>query len=147
MLTLLAIAVVGVVAVLIARGEPILEEDAVDIRALRWPPDGPLRPDDLDDVRFTVTVRGYRMDEVDRVLDDVRLLLAQQGARIAELESHGVPDAGTTDGGAADPAAVISADAGHEGRFMGNNGPERPVLAGPANGKGTEHGGHEAKDG
>ena len=85
LLTLLALAVVGVVAVLVARGEPLLVDDPVDPRALRWPVSDPVQPEDLREVRFTVALRGYRMDEVDRVLDDLRAALEQRDRQIAEL--------------------------------------------------------------
>ena len=84
-MTLLALAVVAVVAVLIARGEPVLTDDPVEARALRWPLSDPIRSEDLSDVRFTVALRGYRMDEVDRVLDDLRVALAERDGRIAAL--------------------------------------------------------------
>lgn len=84
-MTLLALAVVAVVAVLIARGEPVLTDDPVEARALRWPLSDPIRSEDLSDVRFTIALRGYRMDEVDRVLDDLRVALAQRDSRIAAL--------------------------------------------------------------
>ncbi|MGH3424063.1 MAG: DivIVA domain-containing protein [Nocardioidaceae bacterium] len=40
------------------------------------PADRPLGPDDLDRVRFTTAVRGYRMDEVDALLARLRTELA-----------------------------------------------------------------------
>ena len=46
-------------------------------------------------MRFAVGVRGYRMDEVDDVLDRLSVEVAERDARIAELEqrlaSRGVP--------------------------------------------------------
>lgn len=41
-------------------------------------------PADVDHVRFSLGLRGYRMDQVDQVLDDLRDQLA---ARNAEIES------------------------------------------------------------
>ena len=51
-------------------------------------PAGPLAPDDVDAVRFAVGLRGYRMDEVDEVLDRLADDLAARDARIAELEGR-----------------------------------------------------------
>jgi DivIVA domain-containing protein len=85
LLTLVALAVVGVVAVLVGRGDPLIVADPVEARALDWPLSDPVEPQDLLDVRFTVAVRGYRMDEVDRVLEDVRVALALRDERIADL--------------------------------------------------------------
>lgn len=49
---------------------------------------------DVDDIRFDTALRGYRMDQVDDVLDQLR-------QRIAELEGEGVeppPPAGSPKG-------------------------------------------------
>ena len=69
-------------------------------------PPGPLAPDDVDAVRFAVGLRGYRMDEVDEVLDRVADDLAVRDARIAELEARlGAGPAPSPSPAAADPAA------------------------------------------
>lgn len=47
---------------------------------------GPVQPQDLADLRFPVTLRGYRMDAVDSVLDRLESEIAGRDARIAELE-------------------------------------------------------------
>ena len=49
-------------------------------------PDGPLQPEDVAEVRFGMALRGYRMDEVDRVLARLATELTRRDARIAELE-------------------------------------------------------------
>jgi len=49
------------------------------------PLDRSVRPDDLDRVRFGVVLRGYRMSEVDEVVDRLRDELADRDAEIAEL--------------------------------------------------------------
>ncbi|WP_078965888.1 DivIVA domain-containing protein [Streptomyces aureocirculatus] len=51
------------------------------------PPDRPLRRADVDSVRFPMTVRGYRMLDVDEALDRLSAELAERDARIAELEA------------------------------------------------------------
>lgn len=50
-------------------------------------PDRPLVRTDIDAVRLPVAVRGYRMLDVDEVLDRLGAELAERDARIAELES------------------------------------------------------------
>ena len=52
-------------------------------------------PQDVDSVRFALGLRGYRMDQVDQVLDDLRDQLAASRqevetlkARLAVLEQH-----------------------------------------------------------
>lgn len=44
-------------------------------------------PGDVDKLRFSLGLRGYRMDQVDEVLDRLRDELAAKNVRIAELES------------------------------------------------------------
>lgn len=75
-----------------------------------------LDPADVDGVRFAVGLRGYRMDEVDEVLDRVADDLAERDARIRELEvalsSHGIavpaPDSSTAEVADPDPATLMS---------------------------------------
>lgn len=43
-------------------------------------------PADVDRLRFSLGLRGYRMDQVDEVLDRLRDELAAKNVRIAELE-------------------------------------------------------------
>ncbi|WP_434613913.1 DivIVA domain-containing protein [Arthrobacter sp. A5] len=45
------------------------------------------QPEDVDRLRFSLGLRGYRMDQVDEVLDRLRDQLAAKDARITELES------------------------------------------------------------
>ena len=89
---IVVIVVVGLLAV--GRlGE--LPEAEVDRAPLALPEDRPLGRDDVDHVRFAVGVRGYRMDEVDDVLDRLAGEVSARDARIAELEwqldARGVP--------------------------------------------------------
>ncbi|TJZ45265.1 DivIVA domain-containing protein [Streptomyces piniterrae] len=51
------------------------------------PGDRPLVRADVDAVRFPLGVRGYRMVEVDDVLDRLGAELAERDSRIAELEA------------------------------------------------------------
>lgn len=46
-----------------------------------------LAPADVDKVRFSLGLRGYRMDQVDEVLDRLRDELATKEQRIATLEA------------------------------------------------------------
>jgi len=50
------------------------------------PEDRALNAEDMDDLRLSVGFRGYRMDEVDLVLDRVQDELARRDLRIAQLE-------------------------------------------------------------
>lgn len=81
----LAIVLVGVVAAVAVgwiRGG--LDPATVNRAEVRLPA-GTLRPQDIAALRFTVALRGYRMDEVDGVLDRLIRELADNQATIAEL--------------------------------------------------------------
>jgi DivIVA domain-containing protein len=42
-------------------------------------------PSDVDQLRFAVGLRGYRMDQVDQVLDELRDQIAAKDRKISEL--------------------------------------------------------------
>ena len=54
-----------------------------------WLPSGPITGGDLRAVRFAQVVRGYRMSEVDWVLQRVATELDRLQARVDELEGQG----------------------------------------------------------
>lgn len=56
------------------------------------PDDGLLGRGDVDKVRFSVGARGYRMDEVDDILDRLAYEIEVRERRIAELEGHGADE-------------------------------------------------------
>lgn len=70
------------------------------------------RPADVDKLRFALGLRGYRMDQVDEVLDRLRDELAAKDLRIAELIAAGssgaavAPDAGVPDSAVVGPGTV-----------------------------------------
>jgi DivIVA domain-containing protein len=51
------------------------------------PDDRAVYPADVEGIRFDLAFRGYRMDEVDEVLDRLSSELAERDTRIAELTS------------------------------------------------------------
>ncbi|MFE3199022.1 DivIVA domain-containing protein [Embleya sp. NPDC059237] len=73
---------------------------------LRMPGDRPLTSADVDHIRFPVVFRGYRMSEVDLVLDRLTGELAARDARILELEYR---IAGTTPVGVASAMPGVAA--------------------------------------
>jgi DivIVA domain-containing protein len=81
-----AIVVVAGIAVLVVRDRPLIADDPVGSRSLAWSVQEGVDAQDLAEVRFAVALRGYRMQEVDRVLDDTREALAGRDAQIAELK-------------------------------------------------------------
>lgn len=76
-----AIAFVAVVAV----GKLGQLDDPPSDRPGPWLPEGQLRPADLFTARFPIVVRGYRMDQVDSVLQRAAAELAARDDEIAAL--------------------------------------------------------------
>jgi DivIVA domain-containing protein len=88
--TVLSILVVGlVVGVAFGRIGGGLEPESPR-SVFRGLPPGDLTPGDLDEVKFTTALRGYRMDEVDQVLDRLRDELRRNGASV-EPGHEGAP--------------------------------------------------------
>ncbi|KDN83334.1 DivIVA domain-containing protein [Kitasatospora cheerisanensis] len=81
--------VVGGAALVALGGGGSLPEAEHDRLTARLPQDRPLSRTDVDDLRLPMALRGYRMDEVDDVLDRLGAELALRDARIAELEAVG----------------------------------------------------------
>ncbi|MDF2254683.1 DivIVA domain-containing protein [Streptantibioticus ferralitis] len=81
------VAVVGAVAVAVLGEGGTLRDAEPDRLEDPLPADRPVSRADIDDLRLAVTLRGYRMDAVDDVLDRLAAELAERDARIAELEA------------------------------------------------------------
>jgi DivIVA domain-containing protein len=97
-LLLVIVVVIGGIAV-VAAGRGVGLQDVEPDRSLAGSlPDGDVDRAGIDGLRFTLALRGYRMDEVDAVLDRLVDELESRDARIAELE-------GGTEPHATDPAA------------------------------------------
>jgi DivIVA domain-containing protein len=77
--------VLFVAAVLSTREGQVMASAPQDLPDLRLP-DGPLRPQDVEAVRFSTAPRGYRMSEVDAVLDRLAAELADRDRRLGLLE-------------------------------------------------------------
>ena len=64
------------------------QDDGFDQPVANLPPvllPAQAEPADVDRLRFAVGLRGYRMDQVDQVLDDLRDQLATKDRKIADL--------------------------------------------------------------
>jgi DivIVA domain-containing protein len=81
------VAVVAAVALAVLGDGGALKDSAPDRIEDRLPPDRPLVRSDIDAVRLPVAVRGYRMLDVDEVLDRLGAELAERDARITDLEA------------------------------------------------------------
>jgi DivIVA domain-containing protein len=100
LLVFLAIVIAGALVwlgVAVARGRPLpaeldggLEEPASGLPPVvlpEWP-----TADDVDRVRFSLAFRGYRMDQVDEVLERLRNRIADQDREIARLKDLERPE-------------------------------------------------------
>ncbi len=91
---LVVLAVVAAVAAVAAgvlrgggSGEVGLPEATSTVPALQLPP-GRFTEHDLERLRFSIGFRGYRMDEVDQVLDRLAAELRDRDAEVAELRER-----------------------------------------------------------
>ncbi|SEF82832.1 hypothetical protein SAMN05216223_102169 [Actinacidiphila yanglinensis] len=82
------VAVVAAVALAVLGDGGALKDSTPDRIEDRLPPDRPLVRADVDAVRLPVGLRGYRMLDVDEVLERLGAELAERDARIADLEAH-----------------------------------------------------------
>ncbi|MET3810352.1 DivIVA domain-containing protein [Arthrobacter sp. UYEF3] len=62
------------------------DEPVASLPAVLLPADAV--PADVDRIRFAVGVRGYRMDQVDQVLDELRDQIARKDSEIAALRTE-----------------------------------------------------------
>lgn len=105
-----AVALLAAVGWLAVGGGGHMSEPVQDRPDLALPSGSLLERTDVDQVRFSVGVRGYRMDEVDDVLDRLAAEIDLRERRIAELEGRPYPADGddqaeSAAGSAADPQA------------------------------------------
>jgi DivIVA domain-containing protein len=89
---LIVLALGGVALVAAGRGAPLAEvyDDRPDATV---PATGPLGPDDLRRVRFSLAFRGYRQSEVDALLDR----LASERERTEPVDEQPATDQGRGD--------------------------------------------------
>jgi DivIVA domain-containing protein len=71
-------------SVLMGRGETQPPAE-LDRSPVELPDDRPVTPDDVRALRISPVFRGYRMSEVDWLLDQFALVLEERDAEIAEL--------------------------------------------------------------
>ena len=97
--------VVGGAALVALGGGGSLPEAVQDRISARLPQDRPLSRHDVDEIRLPMAVRGYRMDEVDEVLDRLGAELSYRDSRIAELEAEAGLRGAVEAGADAEPGA------------------------------------------
>ncbi|WP_432496604.1 DivIVA domain-containing protein [Kineococcus auxinigenes] len=86
LLVLVLLAVGAVAAVATGRVSGALGP-ATGTRPFRGLPEGPVLAADVDEVRFSTALRGYRMDEVDAVLDRLREEIRERDEELAAWRS------------------------------------------------------------
>jgi DivIVA domain-containing protein len=77
-------------SVLMGRGETQPPAE-LDRSPLELPDDRPVTPDDVRALRISPVFRGYRMSEVDWLLDQFALVLEERDAEIAALTQRLAP--------------------------------------------------------
>jgi len=105
-LLLVVLVVIGGIAVVAAGRGGSLSEPDPDRATTGTLTDDAIDRAQVDGLRFTLALRGYRMDEVDEVLDRLVEELDRRGERIRELEQQargdGTPTTTPTTTAAAD---------------------------------------------
>lgn len=91
MLIVLLVVVAGLAIAAVAGRFSGQLDDSVRTTPFEPLPSGPVTADEVASVRFDQTVRGYRMGQVDDVLDRLRDELAQRDAEIARLRAAESP--------------------------------------------------------
>ncbi len=86
-LIVLLVAVAGLAVAAVAGRFSGHLDDAVHTTPFEPLPAGPIGPDEVGALRFDQTMRGYRMGQVDDVLDRLRDELAERDAEIARLRA------------------------------------------------------------
>ena len=78
-------------------------------------PEGPIADDDFDDLVFDVSARGYRMGQVDGVIDRLRRELREKDEQIAVLRGDATePDDATEPSEPTEPTEPTGASQLHE---------------------------------
>jgi DivIVA domain-containing protein len=107
---LMAILLLGVTAAVAVGYGGSMGRAYPDRPELLLPADRMVSADDLEDVRFSVVMRGYRMDEVDDVVRRLVHEIAERDARIADMRAAFAASAPDTDPRDQPASAVPPAD-------------------------------------
>jgi DivIVA domain-containing protein len=85
----LLVLLVGVLAAVAVRLVPVAGvEPPVTTESFPGVPEGPLRAEDLGELRFDQALRGYRMSQVDSMVERLAGELALRDAEIARLRTE-----------------------------------------------------------
>ncbi|HEU5356992.1 MAG TPA: DivIVA domain-containing protein [Actinocrinis sp.] len=114
------VALLAAVGWLAIGGGGHMSEPEPDRPDLALPGEGMLAREDVDRVRFSVGARGYRMDEVDDVLDRLAQEIELREQRIAELEGRAPKQSASPDDESADESESEHVDS-YEGAEPGED--------------------------
>lgn len=121
---LIVVVLIGAVAV-VASGRWGAMSTAYDDRPdMTVPARQVLTSTDIESARFAVGVRGYRMDEVDTLLERVAKEVAERDRRIADLERAVAPIVEAPDG------AGFTSKSPYDASEFEDTGPHQPILVG-----------------
>jgi DivIVA domain-containing protein len=98
-------------SLLLGRGESRPPAD-LDRSPLELPEDRPVTADDLRAARISVTVRGYRMTEVDWLVEQLAQTLEERDAQLAELRAR-LDDGAAQERDAVPPPAPATGEETH----------------------------------
>jgi DivIVA domain-containing protein len=104
---LMAILLLGVTAAVAVGYGGSMGRAYPDRPELLLPADRMVSADDLEDVRFSVVMRGYRMDEVDDVVRRLVHEIAERDARIADMRAAFAASAPDPDPRDQQPAGAV----------------------------------------
>ncbi|WP_435202874.1 DivIVA domain-containing protein [Janibacter sp. GS2] len=93
------VVVVGFAAVITGRLTPDPMADPVSSTPDHGLPPGDFRAEAIDGVRFDTALRGYRMDQVDEVIDRLRVHIAELESVVGPVSSTAEPLGRTAPGG------------------------------------------------
>src|SRR4029450_7258366 len=129
-IAVVAVAALGVAAMAAAGGMGQMSRDPVyDTYRQHLPSGGDPPPEDLKNVRFGVTLRGYAMAQVDDLLDRLAVEIAERDALIAELAEGATVRQRLLEGTASARAAEQSSSPDSVGSADTPASPELPPSA------------------
>ncbi|WP_445516531.1 cell division protein DivIVA [Streptomyces sp. NEAU-174] len=131
LLIALVVVVGGVTLAVVGGGDGPLTDAPPDRLDDPLPADRPLARADVEGLRIPMTLRGYRMADVDDVLGRLGAELAERDARIAELEAALAgprPKPLSHSGPGPDPLSAPESDHGFGPGGIEGPGPERRGL-------------------
>src|SRR4051794_23252496 len=121
---LIVVLLIGAVAVVASGRWGAMSETYDDRPDVLVPARHALTADDIESSRFAVGLRGYRMDEVDTLLERVAKEVAERDRRIADLERAVAPIVEAPDG------AGFTSRSRYSAADFDDTGTQKPIMVG-----------------